>query len=115
MADSVDNKVPVPINVVRDVIRWAYCPPHGGYCDGPSIEDTCEELGDSVTDWLGVEPSEEWLTEQEMWEMTNPALTTSVGEGGISKKYVITTVQIIRRVYYVETENPAPAHNGTYS
>ena len=111
MADIINNTVPVPINVVRDIMRWAYCPPQGGFYDGPSIEDTCEELGHSVKEWIGVETSDDWLTEQQMWEMTNSALVASVGDGGISKKYIVTTVQTIKRIYYVDVEDPTYAHD----
>jgi hypothetical protein len=39
--------------VIDAAIDWAYCPDAGGYQDGPSVEDTCEELDAAVRAYVG--------------------------------------------------------------
>jgi len=52
--------------VIDAAILWAYCPIAGGYREGAAIEDTCEALAEAVVAYVGVQPGDEWWTEEEM-------------------------------------------------
>ena len=54
--------------LIDAAIVWANCPSAGGYKNGPAVEDTCEELGAAVNEYLGLDlqtfPDEWWTLEQ---------------------------------------------------
>ena len=51
--------------IERAAIAWTYCPPQGGYQDGPSIEDCCEALVEAVVAKTHIQPPDDWLTEEQ--------------------------------------------------
>jgi hypothetical protein len=54
--------------IVDAALRWVYCPAAGGYRDGRSVEDCCEELAAAVEAMTKVVQSDDWLTEEQSEE-----------------------------------------------
>lgn len=64
--DELEREVEA-LRVIADAaIVWTYCPSAGGYKDGASVEDTCEDLVAAVETYTGLRSPDDWWTEEEM-------------------------------------------------